>query len=163
MKFSVSARTAWGISLFLIVLDQVSKNVILGVFQDTWPPIMPVTDFINLVLVWNYGVSFGLFSGADARYFLIAFTLAVSTLLVYWSRKAQTDLERLGLLTIFAGAVGNVIDRIVHGAVVDFLDFHFFDWHFWAFNFADTAITIGVIMLLVDTVFPARGQETTDS
>lgn len=156
-------RLALLLMVVLFAADQISKQAILGFFEGVWPPVWPVTSFFNLVLVWNHGVSFGFFGGGDARWFLVAFTFGVTIFLANWWRKTSLFWERLGLSLIISGALGNLVDRVVYGAVVDFLDFHAFDWHFWAFNVADSAITLGVIALLLESLFPSDNHDKTAS
>lgn len=116
-----------------------------------------VTGFFNLVMVWNTGVSFGLFSGIDARWLLIVVSLAIAVALAIWMWRADNHWLVLALALVIGGAIGNVIDRFWHGAVVDFLDFHLYGWHWPAFNIADSAICIGVGVLLLDSLRPQRG------
>lgn len=143
----------------ILVLDQATKLLVLRAFTPWgWP--VEVTPFFNLVLVWNRGVSFGLFGGNDGdlqRWILTGIAFAVALLLAYWLKRGVADpLQRWSFRLIIAGAVGNAIDRILHGAVVDFLDFHYAGWHWPAFNVADTAIVTGALLLLVDGLRPER-------
>lgn len=136
-----------------LVLDQLSKWWILTVTMVP-PQIIPVTDFFNLVLVLNRGVSFGIFGdGADwVPWALTAFALGLSVVLSVWLWRAQNRILGLGLGLIIGGALGNVIDRVRFGAVVDFLDIHVAGWHWPAFNIADAGITVGVVFLLLDSL-----------
>ena len=136
--------------LLVFLTDQASKWLILWFMDGRIPPVVPVTDFFNLVLVFNPGVSFGLFAQHDPMGAMMMglFAFVVGLVVVYFARKAQ-DLERLGYGFIAGGAFGNGLDRFLHGAVVDFLDFHFSGWHFWAFNVADAGISVGVGLLLL--------------
>ena len=150
------------IAILVVVVDQASKIVVLsalGPFQS-----VSVSSFFNLVLVLNTGISFGLFAGGDtiARWFLIAVALSISVLLMRWLANSSDRLVCAGLGMIIGGAVGNVIDRLVHKAVVDFLDFHFYGWHWPAFNIADSAITIGVVLFVLASFFEPRGRSKLD-
>lgn len=121
------------------------------------PRVIPVLPFFNLVLVWNQGVSFGLFGdGSAGPWLLVLLAAGIVAALVFWLRKADSLLSVAALGLVIGGAVGNVIDRLIHGAVVDFLDFHLAGWHWPAFNVADSAICIGVVMLLAESLFPSR-------
>jgi len=121
------------------------------------PRVIPVLPFFNLVLVWNQGVSFGMFGdGSVGAWALVLLAAGIVVALVYWLRKADSTLSVVSLGLIIGGAVGNVIDRLVHGAVVDFLDVHAAGWHWPAFNVADSAITVGVVLLLAESLFPSR-------
>ena len=147
------------IAILVVVVDQASKIVVLnalGPFQS-----VSVSSFFNLVLVLNTGISFGLFD-TIARWFLIAVALSISVLLMRWLANSSDRLVCAGLGMIIGGAVGNVIDRLVHKAVVDFLDFHFYGWHWPAFNIADSAITIGVVLFVLASFFERRGRSKLD-
>ncbi len=136
-----------------IGLDQLSKWWILTVVMNP-PQRIPLADFFSLVLVYNRGVSFGIFNEAPdwARWALVVFAILITAALLLWMRTAESRLLGLALGLVAGGAVGNVIDRIVYGAVVDFLDFHVGDWHWPAFNVADSAISIGVVLLIFDSL-----------
>lgn len=143
------------ISLVVIVLDQLSKLWILDVMST--PKIIPVTPFFNIILTFNTGVSFSLFSGAaSGPYVLSALALVVCAALVWWMRGEKDALTRVGLAMIIGGAIGNVIDRFLYGAVVDFLDFYAFGWHWPAFNVADSAICIGAALILYKAVIKEK-------
>src|ERR1700744_807546 len=141
------------IALAVIVVDQAAKAWVLSFFLGhDGVPVATVTSFFNLVLTGNRGVSFGLFNNNAAMNTAVFTVLAavIVIALLLWLRRAQTPLIRLALGLIIGGAIGNVIDRLYRGAVVDFLDFHLGDWHWFAFNVADAAICLGVIGLLLD-------------
>lgn len=137
----------------VIVLDQLSKWWILGLMDP--PREIALAPFFNLVLAWNRGVSFSLFhSGAAyAPYVLSAVALAVVAGLLWWLRRMERPLPILAIGLVVGGALGNVIDRLRYGAVVDFLDVHAAGWHWPAFNLADSAITLGVAGLVIDGLF----------
>lgn len=134
----------------VILLDQLTKAWVLAAFH--MHESVAVTAFFNLVLVMNPGASFSFLAAAGGwqKWFFIALALGISTwLAVLIRRHARERLMPAALALILGGALGNVIDRIRFGAVVDFLDFHLGGWHWPAFNVADSAITIGVILLLL--------------
>lgn len=114
-----------------------------------------VTSFFNVIIVWNPGVSFGLFpaESEQARYFLIGFALVVITVLVFWLLQATNRWISVALGLIIGGAFANVVDRVVYGKVADFFNFHIGDWHWYVFNIADAAIVIGVVLLIADSLF----------
>ncbi len=150
-------RFGLAIAILVVVADQASKIVVLNAlapFQS-----VSVSSFFNLVLVLNTGISFGLFAGGDtiARWFLIAVALSISGLLMRWLANSTDRLVCVGLGMIIGGAFGNVIDRLVYKAVVDFLDFHLYGWHWPAFNVADSAISIGVVLFFLASFFERRG------
>ena len=118
------------------------------------PSIIPLSNFFNLVLVMNPGVSFGIFGSGDwwVRWVLVICASILTVGLAVWMIKTKDRSLSLGLALIIGGAVGNLIDRIRFGAVVDFLDFHYQNWHWPAFNVADSAITLGVVIILIDSL-----------
>jgi signal peptidase II len=141
------------VALFVIAADQATKAWILSFFAERGgDPVAMLTPFFNLVLTGNRGVSFGLFN-TNAAMNTAVFTVlaaAIVVALIVWLSRAHNPLIRLALGLIIGGAIGNVIDRLMRGAVVDFLDFHVGDWHWYAFNVADAAICLGVAALLLD-------------
>lgn len=133
----------------VFIADFASKAWVLSAFH--LHESLALTSFFNLVLVFNPGASFSFLADAGGwqRWFFIVLALVISAWLVVMIR--QHERERLmpaALALVLGGALGNVIDRIRFGAVVDFLDFHAADWHFPAFNIADSAISVGVILLI---------------
>lgn len=146
-------------ALAVFVVDQITKTAVLMAMEVplfTRPvsfapgPSWEVLPFFNLSLVWNRGVSFGLFQGEAEwhRWLLIGFSLIVSGILVGWLRQADTRLLAGAIGAVIGGAIGNVVDRLTYHAVVDFFDFHAFGWHWYVFNIADSAIVLGVAALL---------------
>lgn len=136
----------------IVVADFVTKQWALSKLQGQGR--VPVTEFFNLVLVWNTGVSFGLLrsGGETGRWLLTGLALAITCVLLFWLRREQRLWPRLAIWLIIAGALGNVVDRIRFGAVVDFLDFHLFGYHWPAFNIADSVIVVGAVLLVVDSL-----------
>lgn len=141
----------------VIAADQLTKLAVLSLFQLGEGVV--VTSFFNLVLVYNRGAAFSFLAGADGwqRWFFTILATAVSAWIIVMLRRhpAQTRLNA-ALTLIMGGALGNVIDRLLYGAVVDFLDFHVSGWHWPAFNVADSAITVGAILLVWDQFFPHK-------
>jgi signal peptidase II len=142
------------VAALVALADQLSKAWVLSFFAEPGSGLHshPVTGFFNLVLTWNRGVSFGLFNNDDAMNALV-FTGAAAIIvagLVLWLHRTREPLLGFAIGLVIGGAIGNVIDRIARGAVVDFLDFHLAGWHFFAFNLADSAITIGVFFMVID-------------
>jgi signal peptidase II len=138
-----------GLAGAVILLDQATKLWVLGSFG--LHERLVVTSFFNLVLVYNPGASFSFLADAGGwqRWFFVVLALAISIWLVVTIRRhAAERLLPLALALVLGGALGNVIDRLRFGAVVDFLDFHLAGWHWPAFNVADSAITVGVMLLL---------------
>jgi signal peptidase II len=144
-------------AVIVAVADQLSKLWILDLFAGR-PTAIEVTPFFNLVLTWNRGMSFGLFNSDSAANALIFTGVAamIVTGLVLWLRRVEQTLLALAIGMVIGGAVGNVIDRVWRGAVVDFLDFHLAGWHFYVFNLADAAISVGVGLMLIDSLLVQR-------
>jgi signal peptidase II len=142
----------------VIILDQLSKWAILALLEQA----IAVTPFLNLVVVWNRGVSFGMFDSASAHapWLLSALAVAVVVALVLWLRRVDHPLPGIALGLIIGGALGNVLDRVRYGAVIDFLDVHALGYHWPAFNVADSAICVGAALLLVDGLLAPRRQIT---
>jgi signal peptidase II len=144
-------RWLWLAGLAL-VLDQITKLVViakLAPYQD----VIPLTGFFNLVHVHNKGAAFSLLADQPGwqRGFFIVLALIASAVIVYLLRKPGKPLFHVALALILGGALGNVIDRILYGHVIDFLDFYVGGWHWPAFNVADSAITLGAVLLIYDS------------
>lgn len=146
-----------GLALILLIADQLTKVLILGAYRlgdATY-----VTSFFNIVRAHNTGAAFSFLASAAGwqRWFFTAIGVAAA-LFILWMLKSHAGqkLFSFALACILGGAVGNVIDRLLHGYVVDFLDFHYAGWHFPAFNVADSAITIGAVCLILDELLRVR-------
>ncbi len=146
------------VAVVILAADQASKLFFLDLVTRHSPPVIEIAPFFNLVQVWNTGVSFGLFQEDSAlrSWTLVAVAAAVLVWLLLWLRRAQSRLVAVALGAIIGGAIGNIIDRVRYGAVFDFIDLHAFGWHWPAFNLADSAIVVGVALLLLDSFRPAR-------
>jgi signal peptidase II len=150
----VQSRTVIGFYALASVglVDQLTKWLILERMDDVHRTI-PVTSFLNIVLVWNKGMTFGLFSHKAQNflpYILTAIAVCILILLGRWLLNTKSTAVALALGAIMGGAIGNVIDRVRWGAVLDFLDFYYLTYHWYAFNVADAAIVTGVALLLID-------------
>ena len=166
MKIPRIAWAAYGFALFVIVMDQLTKAWVLGSADVSNPAMIPsgylfaevIPGILNITMVRNTGVSFGLFGGGEARWALSVFSILVSGALAWWALKAErrTLVAAIGL--VIGGAIGNAIDRIQYGYVVDFIDFSGTGVFPWVFNIADSAITIGVLLLIIDSVMSERKQ-----
>jgi len=142
-----------GLSLLVIVLDQITKLWILANFE--YGDSLPLTSFFNLVHARNTGAAFSFLAGAGGwqRFFFIGIALGASVLIVYLLRKHAAERGFcFALSLILGGALGNLIDRVRFGYVVDFLDFYYAAYHFPAFNVADSAITLGAAWLIWDSL-----------
>ncbi len=141
-----------GLSAIVIVLDQLTKSWVTSAFRldDS----VTVTSFFNLVLAYNTGAAFSFLAGAGGwqRVFFIAIAVIASVVIIYWLGKPQNHrLMNMALALILGGAIGNVIDRVRLGHVVDFIQVHAAGYYFPAFNVADSAITIGAALLFWDS------------
>ncbi len=145
------------LALIIIVADQFTKTLIVGYYRlgDS----TPVTSFFNIVRAHNTGAAFSFLAGAGGwqRWFFTGIG-AVATLFILWMLRSHygQKLFAFALACILGGAIGNVIDRLLHGYVVDFLDFYYGTWHFPAFNIADSAITIGAVCLILDEILRVK-------
>jgi len=137
----------------VIFLDQVSKLAIAGSMQLYQS--IPVMPFFKLTYVHNTGAAFSFLSEAGGwqRWFFAALALVISGVIAVWLARLKHDetLLAVALSLVLGGAIGNLIDRLVYGYVIDFLDVYYQTWHWPAFNIADSAITIGVILMLMES------------
>jgi signal peptidase II len=147
------------LGLLVILLDQLTKAFMESRFElfDT----RGILPFLELTLLYNKGAAFSFLAGASGwqRWFFIVLGTAVSLGILVWMRTLDARRHALlaaGLALIFGGALGNVIDRIWHGHVIDFIHFHWRQWEFPAFNIADSAITIGAALLILDALLESR-------
>ena len=153
-------RLLW-LSLLVVVLDQSSKYWVVASFEEY--EVLRVWPVFNLTLVYNTGAAFSFLSDAGGwqRWFFIAIGVAVTLVMIVWLARleARERWTAFGLVFVIGGAVGNLIDRLVLGKVVDFLQWHWQDWYWPSFNLADSAITLGVILLLADGLLSGRSRE----
>ena len=156
------ARRGAVMALAILIADQASKWWVLEVFDLPSKVSVAVLPVLNLTMVWNRGITFGLLSSDStlASAMLAAVALGVVVALGLWLRRAERLAAALALGAVAGGAIGNVIDRLRYGAVVDFIHAHAWGWSWYVFNIADAAIVCGVGVLLLDSIFPAR-QTTT--
>ncbi len=161
--FPRRAWAAYALAILVIVLDQASKHWLLADLRLTPGASWPVWGPLRFTLVANNGISFGFFQSQApwTRWALAAFSLAVTIGLGIWAKRSEKAFTALTLGLIMGGAVGNLIDRITRGAVVDFVDVQAL--HFpWIFNLADSAISVGITLLLIESLFtpsPAQGHK----
>ncbi len=154
MKVTRFGAWAYGLAALAVVLDQMVKQWVVYDLLLPQRATVQVAGPLHFTMVWNPGVSFG-FLRADhdlVRWALILFSFGVAGVLAWWARTAARPLMGLGLGLVMGGAVGNAIDRIRFGAVVDFFDVTRIGFFPWVFNVADSAITVGVICLLLDSI-----------
>jgi signal peptidase II len=146
------------VALTTLVLDQLSKLWILLVvrLEDTGP--WPLTPFMEFVMVWNRGISYGLFQQSTdiGRWLLVILSFVASIWLSRWMLREPRKGTVLGLALVIGGAIGNAIDRAAYGAVADFVHLFWNGWSWYVFNIADAAIVVGVALLMYDTLKTGR-------
>jgi signal peptidase II len=146
-----------GLAIGIILIDQLTKTTVEQRFE--FGDVAPVTGFFNLVLTYNKGAAFSFLASASGWQggFLTAVAIVASIFILYLlARHGHQRLFSLALAMILGGAIGNLIDRIAYGHVIDFLDFHWGGWHWPAFNLADSAIVGGAALLIVDELRRVR-------
>ena len=143
------------IFILLIIIDQSTKVYIAKIMMKNNFENIKLFSFLNITFVRNTGISFGLFSdgGLIGRYFFTSFSMIVGSLLFIMSIFNKEKLVQVSLIFISSGAIGNAVDRIYFGGVIDFIDFFIYNFHWPAFNFADIFITVGVFLLLIESFF----------
>lgn len=154
-------RFGLSVALIALALDHASKWGLMKLLPSPGES-LEILPFFNLVMVWNPGVSFGLFQSGSpwAPWILVGIAVIIVGFLLHWLRKADTRRTAAALGLIIGGALGNMIDRVLWGAVADFFDAHIGALHWPAFNIADSAIVIGAALMLYDGLFPPRGRDT---
>jgi signal peptidase II len=157
-------RLGLAVAAAVLVLDQASKALLIALMAERGGEPLVLTGFFRLVMVWNEGVSFGVLNTPDGtdlrRWLLVAVALAVVAGLVFWLSRARQAWLRATLGAIVGGALGNVLDRVRFGAVADFFDAHLGPWHWPAFNVADAAISVGVVLLVADGLLRRKAKAT---
>ena len=154
-------RVGWLVAAASLAADQLSKNWLLygWDFRELGPAArIAVLPFFDLVMVWNPGISYGLFPavGVGGVVFWVVLSLAAVVGLSWWLAKAENMLLAVGVGLVIGGALGNVIDRVIYGAVADFFHFYAFGHDWYVFNVADAAITVGVPVLLLEAFVGAE-------
>ncbi len=151
--WSLASILGFSVALITLVLDQVTKLYTLYVYDLPLKEPVELNPFVNLIVVWNRGISYGLFQqdGDLGRWVLIIVSIIAAIGLSFWIRRTSAKLLAVSLGLIVGGAIGNVIDRLRYGAVFDFIQFHIGNWDWYVFNVADAAIVAGVVGLLYDS------------
>jgi signal peptidase II len=153
MNQHLGFKQGLSIASIVLLMDQLSKWIVVGRFTEG--EVLPLTSFFNLVLVYNPGAAFSFLAAAGGwqRWFFVGLGSIAAMVLVVMLRRQDAHASKwhsLALSMILGGAVGNVIDRLLYGRVVDFLDFFIQTWHWPAFNIADCGITVGAVLLVLD-------------
>jgi len=152
------------LSLAILLLDQLSKYMVARAFQ--LHEMLPLFSGLNLILEHNAGAAFSILRGAGGwqRWLFVALAVAVGTVVVIWLSRIDRDRHwalPCALALILGGAAGNLTDRLIHGYVIDFIDIYYHGWHWPTFNIADSAISIGAVLLVIDAIWLDRAQLST--
>ncbi len=157
-------RWLW-LAVLVFILDIGTKLLVMNTMEFGWDGRIELLPFFNLLYVHNYGAAFSFLSDAGGwqRWFFAAMATGVSGLLIYWMRQlpASNKLLNPAYALVIGGALGNLFDRLVHGYVIDFLDFYVGQYHWPAFNIADSAICIGAVLIVLDSFFESKKSKTT--
>ena len=141
----------WNIFFIFIIfiIDRISKIAIINSTEKFGEKNIEVNSFLNLNLIWNDGIAFGLFSFNDKIYYnILTIIIILITLIILWMITKTTKFEKLAFIMIFGGSIGNIFDRLYYSSVPDFIDIHYNNFHWFIFNVADIFITLGVILLI---------------
>lgn len=159
-KYRFEKKHLWGMIVFLVVFlgDQASKSWILYGLKLPEKGTIPIFPCLNFTMVWNHAVTFGMFGGHSPWLFIIVSMLAILILLNVLLR-TEIWLVALAAGAIIGGALGNVVDRCLYGAVVDFLDLYISNWHWYVFNLADSAIVCGVGLWMLEVFLAERQRD----
>lgn len=141
------------VAVLVFLADQATKLYVLKGLDLEFAGVVPVLPFVDFVLVWNRGISYGLFQQHQdfGRYLLIGLSLVISIGLGIWLNRLKDRILALAIGFLIGGALGNIVDRLIYGAVVDFVLLHWGDWRWYVFNLADAAIVAGVALLLYES------------
>ena len=149
-------------SIFLI--DRVSKLLIIGSPETYEQYGISITSFLNFNLIWNEGIAFGLFSFEQKLYYnLLTIFICSITVVIIWLMLRSKGFEKLSFIMIIGGSFGNIFDRIFYSAVPDFIDIHFYNYHWFIFNVADIFITLGIISLISIEIFNSKNKKKNES
>ena len=144
----------FAIVLFLFFIDRFSKLYILNIAENISEVDIYINSFLNLYLIWNTGIGFGLFSSDhNVLYNFITILILIINIAILVMIYQSKDYKVYFLLLIFGGSLGNLFDRLYYSAVPDFIDFHINDFHWFIFNVADIFISIGIICLIISEIF----------
>ncbi|MFQ3307453.1 MAG: signal peptidase II [Candidatus Midichloriaceae bacterium] len=145
--------------LITILIDQSSKISVMEYVNHDNSNMLKVTSYLNFVYVWNYGISFGFFSEYNLNYKIFVFiSVLLLAFILFFLRKENAMI--LGM--IVGGGIGNVIDRILRGAVFDFIDFHIAGWHYPAFNVADSCVVLGLGLIIIKEMYSKKNIESNE-
>jgi signal peptidase II len=152
------------VALVALAADQAHKYWMLHIYRIAERGRIEITPFFDLVMTWNHGISYGLLQQDSTlgRLALMVFSVAAVAVLFLWMSNAASRLVAISLGFVIGGALGNITDRVIHGAVADFFSFHYAGYYWYVFNVADVAITAGVIGLILDwMIAPSPAKDPT--
>tara|TARA_Y100000591_G_C21525995_1_gene541742 strand:+ start:61 stop:567 length:507 start_codon:yes stop_codon:yes gene_type:complete len=134
----------------IFFLDRISKLYVISAYKNNLDPFLYNSDYLNIYLIWNEGIAFGLFSSTeDSIYNFLTLLIFIIIIILLFMTLRSDGMKKYSLLFIIGGAIGNLFDRFFYKAVPDFIDFHIGDFHWFIFNIADIFISIGVILMIL--------------
>ena len=140
--------------IFIFLIDRVTKYHVINLFENFNDQQIFITSFLNIYLIWNEGIAFGLFSsGNENIYNFVTFLIFIINLIIIYILFNLNDVRKYFFIIVLGGSLGNLFDRLIYNAVPDFIDFHINNFHWFIFNPADIFITIGVTCLILDEIF----------
>ena len=139
------------LSLITLFIDRISKNEILSIFEENKLEKIFINPFLDLFLVFNTGISYGLLGGESSfqKWLLIIVSVSIVAFLLVWMKDSTSRLVNISISFITGGALGNILDRILYGGVIDFISLHAYGYYWYIFNIADVFIVFGVILFLI--------------
>jgi signal peptidase II len=135
---------------FLFLVDRASKYATLSLFESLDEPSIKIASFLKFNLIWNDGIAFGLLSFEESVFYnLLTLTIVIITIILIFLMNKAKNIEKFGFCLIIGGSFGNIFDRFYYSSVIDFIDFHIGNFHWFIFNIADIFITVGVLILVM--------------
>ena len=135
---------------FLFLVDRASKYATLSLFESLDEPSIEIASFLKFNLIWNDGIAFGLLSFEESVFYnLLTLTIVIITIILIFLMNKAKNIEKFGFCLIIGGSFGNIFDRFYYSSVIDFIDFHIGNFHWFIFNVADIFITVGVLILIM--------------
>ena len=146
----------------LILVDYFSKEIIFNFIELN--KLISILPFMDITHIHNYGISFGLFAGVLPMWLIVLFGVIIIIFLLFWMLTVSSELEKWGILLIIAGAISNIGDRLINNYVLDFILLHYNQYYWPAFNFADIYISVGVLIIVIESykIFKTRLKGTND-
>ena len=143
------------VPVLIFIIDRISKIYVINLSENSFNNELFSSKFLNITLVWNEGIAFGLFSGSHEYWYnFLTIVIVFTVVLILMMSIKQNGVQRFFLLVVFGGALGNLYDRIFFKAVPDFIDLHIENFHWFIFNIADIFISFGLLMLILLEILP---------